>query len=185
MSIMLIVQILGFMNFEHFEYFVIAKCAKCGKFRFPIMNTIMAFMNFVTVVLIFTQICHQSIVVTVYGCVCLLFICSCISVWRQPISAVRQPHMLFWCQACAKSAMGLQAAISPFVNLRSAHLFLRYPYRSGTISALLSITSDNDVICKNTSLIFNISTPSLFSVYFCFKKIFSVIRHFDECCYLS
>ena len=54
MSIMLIVQILGFMNFEHFEYFVIAKCAKCGKFRFPIMNTIMAFMNFVTVVLIFT-----------------------------------------------------------------------------------------------------------------------------------
>ena len=57
------------------------------------------------------------------------------------LSADRQPHMLFWCHTCAKSAMGLQAALSPFVNLRSAHLFLRYAYRSGTISALLSAQS--------------------------------------------
>ena len=27
------------------------------------------------------------------------------------LSADRQPHMLFWCHTCAKSAMGLQAAI--------------------------------------------------------------------------
>ena len=60
-------------------------------------------------------------------------------------------------------------------NLRSAHLFLRYPYRSGTISALLSILPDNDVICENTSLIFNISTPSLFSVSVIYRKLLSFI----------
>ena len=59
------------------------------------------------------------------------------------LSAARQSHMLFWCRSRAKSAMGLQAALSPFVNLRSAHLFLRYAYRSGTISASLSALSSN------------------------------------------
>lgn len=49
----------------------------------------------------------------------------------------RQPHMLLWCRYRAISAMGLQAANSPFVNLRSAHLSLRYVYRSGTILVLL------------------------------------------------
>ena len=68
--------------------------------------------------------------------------------------------MLFWCQTCAKSAMGLQAAISPFVNLRSAHLFLRYPYRSGTILVLLLNLSDN------------INTPSRLLGVFLFQKKF-------------
>lgn len=49
----------------------------------------------------------------------------------------RQPHMLLWCRYRAASAMGLQAANSPFVNLRSARLSLRYAYRSGTILVLL------------------------------------------------
>lgn len=53
------------------------------------------------------------------------------------LSAARQPHMFLWCRYRAASAMGLQAAISPFVNPRFARLFLRYAYRSGTISALL------------------------------------------------
>ena len=38
----------------------------------------------------------------------------------------------------APKVLWVTSGNSPFVNLRSEHLFLRYAYRSGTISALLS-----------------------------------------------
>ena len=151
-------------TFNIFRTFQIWLCWKCGKFRFRIIqghsNLFIWTINILDTIkslkclkcLLFTLLHFNSAIAD---------FCRKAAPYALLVSSLRQ------------KCYGLQAAISPFVNLRSAHLFLRYPYRSGTISALLFVLPDN------------INTPSLLLDAFCFKKIFSVIRHFDECCYLS
>ena len=65
-------------------------------------------------------------------------ICSCISVRRQPITCRKAAPYALLVSVSRQKCYGVTSGNSPFVILSSAHLFLRYAYRSGTISSPLS-----------------------------------------------
>ena len=60
------------------------------------------------------------------------------SVRHQPIICQKAAPYVLLVSDLRRKYYGVTSGNQPFVNLRSAHLFLRYAYRSGTISAPLS-----------------------------------------------
>lgn len=158
------------VNFQHFPTFQIWLCWKCGKFRwfrllwylwilwrltwFPHRYAVLNTQSVVSVVCML-NVSWKEIIISIHlhnkhfrhnktpKMLKMFIVHAPASPFGSSRFICRQtaPYALLVSHLCQKCYGVITSGNSPFVNLRSEHLFLRYAYRSGTIfsSAVSSV----------------------------------------------